>query len=67
MSLVLLLALVPVGLVLAVAPAIAVQLALHYWYRPAVRISLEEAWAVRFEDRLREFSATVASGEPLHD
>jgi len=67
MSTVVLLALVPVAFAaLLLFPALAVQFALHYWYRPAVRLSLEEAWAVRFEDRLRELSATVASGGPLH-
>ena len=68
MSIVVLIALLPVVLVVSLLiPALAVQFALHYWYRPAVRVSLEEAWAVRFEERLREFSATVGSREPLHE
>jgi hypothetical protein len=67
MSIVVLIALVPVGLFVALIPALAVQFALHYWYRPAVRVSLDEAWGVGFEERVRELSAAVASSEPLHD
>lgn len=33
-------------------PAFYLQFALGYWFRPAERVSLEEAWAQRFEDVL---------------
>jgi hypothetical protein len=33
-------------------PAFYLQFALSYWFRPAERLSLEEAWARRFEDVL---------------
>jgi hypothetical protein len=46
------LALVSLGALLIV-PALALQAALAYWYRPAERSSLEEAWNVRLDDRLR--------------
>lgn len=33
-------------------PALYLQFALGFWFRPAERVSLEEAWAQRFEDVL---------------
>jgi len=42
--------LVPFALLAAaLVPALCVQITLKYWFRPAERVSLEEAWAVRFE------------------
>lgn len=55
MSLGLVLLVAPVALfAVASIPALCVQLALGYWYRPAERLSLEEAWALRFEEHAAE-------------
>jgi len=52
MSLGLILLVAPVVLFAsALIPALLVQLALSYWYRPAERISLEEAWASRYDEQ----------------
>jgi hypothetical protein len=53
MSLVLVIALAPLALFAALLfPALSVQFALKYWFRPAERVSLEEAWSVRFDEHL---------------
>lgn len=38
----------------ALIPAVCVQFALKYWYRPAERAPLEEAWAARFDEQIGE-------------
>ena len=59
MSLGLALLIAPIVLLTAaLIPALLVQLALGYWYRPAERIALEEAWAVRFESQVGERAQT---------
>ena len=53
MSLALALVVVPVALLAAaLIPALCVQLALGFWYRPAARLWPEEAWTARFDERL---------------
>jgi len=43
-------------------PALYLQFALGYWFRPAERSSLEEAWPVRLEDALALPSHVHQSG-----
>jgi len=43
--------------VAALVPALGVQFAPKHWYWPAQRLSLEEAWAVRFDRHLSVLAA----------
>jgi hypothetical protein len=62
MSLALFVVLAPFALFAALLfPALSVQFALKYWFRPAERVSLEEAWSVRFDEHLPRPSSAFQS------
>jgi len=44
--------LVLLGALTLLLPVFYLQFALGYWFRPAERVALEEAWALRFDDVL---------------
>ena len=55
------------GVLTLLLPLFYLQFALGYWFRPAERLSLEEAWARRFDEVLTLSSPVHQSDGAFHE